>query len=86
MSHSTAKNISGRLRWQCRRSCLEIDLLLNGFLDHPQGYSALSASEQDYFQILLDKDDADLLPWLMGREVCAVQHLQTVIEKIRQSA
>ena len=82
MSHSPLKNIPGRLRWQCRRSCLEIDLLLNAFLDHPQGYVCLVEAEQQAFQILLAQDDTDLLEWLLGRKACDDVRVQRVLEKI----
>ena len=39
---------SNRLRWAARRGMLELDLLLNGFLDH--GYARLTPEQQTVFQ------------------------------------
>jgi len=72
-----------RLRWRCRRGMLELDLLLNAFLD--QGFQLLDPGEQSVFQHLLDYSDQTLLEMLMGRMVPADKETVHVIGKIRSS-
>jgi antitoxin CptB len=72
-----------RLRWRCRRGMLELDLMLNDFLD--QGLEQLDAGEQSIFQRLLDYPDQMLLEMLMGRMVPADKETVHVIGKIRSS-
>lgn len=55
-----------RLRWQCRRGMLELDLLFDGFLDH--GYPQLGKQQQQQFRELLDESDPVLNAWFMGQE------------------
>lgn len=54
-----------RLRWQCRRGLLELDLLLVHFLE--RRYSTLNTEEQRAFQCLLEQPDQMLLGWIQGR-------------------
>jgi antitoxin CptB len=74
----------GRLRWQCRRSCLEIDLLLAHFLDDPKGYATLDEDEKIFFATLLAQADSDLLAWLLSRAPCPEPSWRAVLDKIRQ--
>jgi antitoxin CptB len=48
-----------RIRWQCRRGLLELDLLLAGFLD--RHFENLSPANLETFKRLLDYPDNDLL-------------------------
>lgn len=73
-----------RLYWQCRRGMLELDTLLQGFLD--QGYEALTEDGRQGFLELLDLDDTELLEYLMGRVVHKEVRLRHVIEAIQSSA
>ena len=70
-----------RLRWRCRRGMLELDLLLQGFLD--RGYAKLSLDRQKVFENLLDYPDDVLLELLMGRSAAADPEVADVIEEIR---
>ena len=72
-----------RLRWQCRRGMLELDLLLQGFLDG--GYRALSAADKEAFRRLLEYPDQVLLEWMMGRERPVDKEIASVVERIRTS-
>jgi antitoxin CptB len=47
-----------RLRWQCRRGLLELDIVLGRFLDTQ--YGMLTPAEIDAFQRLLASEDAVL--------------------------
>jgi len=70
-----------RLRWQCRRGLLELDLLFVRFLE--QHYDALSVAEQGAFQRLLEQPDQILLAWLQGQQE-PPSDLKTIIEKVVQ--
>lgn len=70
-----------RLRWQCRRGMRELDLLLEGFLDH--GYAAAAESEQAAFRRLLDYPDQLLLEYLLGSLAPGEREMSDVILRIR---
>ena len=69
-----------RLRWACRRGMLELDIILNGFLD--EGYDDLTPREQQLFCELLKNEDDQLFRWFMGHVPCQDQHLKTLIQRI----
>lgn len=71
----------GRVRWQCRRGMLELDLLLRRFVD--SAYSDLSDEERNAFVRLLEYPDDTLLELLMGRMTSMEGAIDGVIEKIR---
>jgi antitoxin CptB len=73
-----------RLQWRCRRGMLELDLLLQGFLDH--GYDALSEAQQTRFVQLLELNDQLLLDYLMEREIPREREDVELITKIRHAA
>lgn len=69
-----------RLRWQCRRGLLELDLLFRRFVD--EKFDLLSAAEQHAFQMLLRQQDHNLLAWLQGQETPPNEFL-SVIRKLQ---
>ncbi|NCA71291.1 MAG: succinate dehydrogenase assembly factor 2 family protein [Sphingobacteriia bacterium] len=80
-----------RLRWQCRRGMLELDHLLNRFLD--LGYGDLSATQRRDFTRLLAEQDQRLSDWFMSRaeppdpELGAlVRHIIEISRERRDSA
>ena len=73
-----------RLRWHCRRGMLELDLLLEGFLD--SGYPDLPDGDKVLFGRLLDFQDQLLLDWLMGYVVPSDPDIGRLIGRIRASA
>jgi antitoxin CptB len=72
-----------RVRWQCRRGMLEVDLLLNRFLD--RGYGQLSDEDRRRFAALLEYPDPILLEWLMGRERPVDPQLAHVVDRVRDA-
>ncbi len=54
-----------RLLWRCRRGMLELDLLLQGFVE--QGYDGLTVMQQRHFAQMLEMPDQQLLDYLMER-------------------
>lgn len=73
-----------RLHWQCRRGMRELDLLLQGFLDH--AYDTASEGERTAFRRLLDYPDQLLLEYLMGSLPPSDRGISDVIVKIRGTA
>ena len=63
MTHDSVYN---RLRWQCRRGMLELDLLLLEFLE--SRYPQLDEASQQAFVILLEYPDQSLQHWLIGAD------------------
>jgi antitoxin CptB len=84
MSTPPATTDDARLRWRCRRGMLELDLLLQGFLDN--GYSRLDAKQKASFIRLLELPDQVLLETLMGEGAEEEKEFQDVIARIRAAA
>jgi len=55
------------LRWKCRRGMLELDLLLEQFLEHK--YPHLSAADKIIFEELLELPDPVLHAYFMKSEL-----------------
>ncbi|MCG8083883.1 MAG: succinate dehydrogenase assembly factor 2, partial [Candidatus Thiodiazotropha taylori] len=55
-----------RLRWQCRRGMLELDVLLEAFLE--QHYSEMPPRMQRQFIQLLEFPDPIIHAWCVGGE------------------
>lgn len=70
-----------RIRWQCRRGLLELDLTLLAFVERK--YASLSPSERTVFRRLLDTPDTQLQTWLLGNEEALDYDFKQIIEKIR---
>jgi antitoxin CptB len=69
------ENELSRTKWQCRRGMLELDVLLNRYLD--QSWSSMDKEERQAFRQLLDYPDQVLQGWLCDgaepdKEVAAV--------------
>lgn len=56
-----------RLQWQCRRGMLELDLLLEPFLD--EVFLSLDEADRQRFYRLLECEDQEIFPWFMQKEV-----------------
>ncbi|MGH8750989.1 MAG: succinate dehydrogenase assembly factor 2 [Burkholderiales bacterium] len=70
-----------RLRWQCRRGLLELDLLLNGFLD--AHYANLNEMQIRAFKKLLEFPDQELLNLIMARAEPAPDGTNPVLQLLR---
>jgi antitoxin CptB len=69
------------MRWRCRRGMLELDLVLQDFLDHQ--YAALSTNERAAFQRLLSLSDTALISYLHGTEEADSEELKNIVNKLR---
>ena len=72
-----------RLRWRCRRGMLELDLILNQFLD--QGYDALSPQNKQLLDRMLDYPDQLLFDLLLGHMVSSDTEIAELVSQIRHS-
>jgi len=70
-----------RIRWQCRRGLLELDLLLNRFLE--QELPGLAPEQLQVFRELLDEPDTVLLAWVMAQEAVP-QRYDDLIGRLRR--
>lgn len=73
-----------RLRWQCRRGMLELDLFLQSFMD--KAYEKLSPEQKQTFNLLLETPDQMLLDYLTGRVIPYDKDIADVAKKIRLAA
>ena len=74
------------LKWRCRRGMLELDILLNSYLD--KHYSTMSQQQGDVFSEVLDYPDQVLFDLLLGNmqsSDAAVNRLITEIQCINRS-
>lgn len=69
-----------RLRWQCRRGMLELDLILQAFLD--KNYLNLSPEDQDRFEQLLTYSDQALYAYLIKRQPMTYTPMQALIKQV----
>ncbi len=72
-----------RLRWQCRRGMLELDLLLNRFLH--TGFPDLDPAQRVAFNRLLAYQDQILYDWFMGHAVPADPDIRDLVARIQSA-
>jgi len=69
--------------WQCRRGMLELDLLLNNFVNKDDDNLTLQQTEA--FDLLLSYPDQTLLDLLLGNSVASDPSIATIVQKIRST-
>jgi antitoxin CptB len=69
-----------RVRWRCRRGLLELDIILQRFVD--AHYAKLDETEIRQFETLLDLSDNDLWDMIALKEA-GNNHLQPVLHLLR---
>jgi len=72
-----------RARWRCRRGLLELDIVLQRFMD--QYYTQLDESGLEQFERLLALPDNDLWDLITARQVTTDDNLQKVLELLQKS-
>lgn len=70
-----------RIRWNCRRGLLELDLILEGFLE--RHLDQLDPQQLEILGELLDYPDNDLLDLLMGRAELVDLRCTPLLEMMR---
>ena len=71
-----------RIRWQCRRGMLELDLVLNRFVE--EDLAALDPEQLQTFKNLLAEADTQLLSWVMGQTEPPAPYV-ALIRRLRQN-
>lgn len=72
-----------RLQWRCRRGMLELDLLLQPFVENV--YDDLSPEDKYKFHLLLDLQDQELLECLMLQTPPKDDSLNDIISQVRST-
>lgn len=76
--------VDSDLRWRCRRGMLELDLLLNRFVD--TDYAKLDAAEASLFHQMLDYPDPLLFDLLLGHMPSTDRNISRLVSRIRHAA
>lgn len=71
-----------RLRWQCRRGMLELDVILKPFMD--EDLPAQPEATQRTFVRFLEATDLQLFRWLLRGEVPNDDEFARLVEVIRE--
>lgn len=71
-------------RWQCRRGMLELDLLLNNFVD--KRVEGLSQQQKDSFELLLSYPDQTLLDLLLGNSASSDPAISSLVQQIQSTS
>lgn len=72
-----------RARWRCRRGMLELDIILQRFMDHY--YCQLSTQELLQFERLLSFSDNELWDMVCARKTVLDVDLLPVLELLQKS-
>ena len=72
-----------RLMWASRRGMLELDLILQPFVENT--YDSLSEHDQLRFDALLELEDQQLFVWLMKREQPTDPDTLRIVQIIHES-
>jgi antitoxin CptB len=71
------------LKWRCRRGMLELDILLNTYLD--RSYETMSQQDDTVFTAVLDYPDQVLLDLLLGNMQSNDTEVNRLISAIQQA-
>ena len=74
-------NAINRLRWKCRRGMLELDLVLQQFLE--RDYAALDQPSQQAFEVLLESGDEELWAIINGEASSSIPASGIVVSRLR---
>lgn len=74
-------NRKAKIKWQCRRGMLELDLLLNQFIE--KNLDHLKEEQLSHFEQLLTTSDPQLYCWLMGNEKPLNKDLLEIVKLIQ---
>ena len=83
MCSETTKRTPVNYRWQCRRGMLELDLLLNNFVD--KGVKSLTTEQKQAFEMLLSYPDQTLLDLLLGNAVSSDASIASLVQQIQKT-
>ena len=69
---------ASRIRWDCRRGMLELDMVLARFLE--QDFERLTPQEVEAFKGLLGYSDPDLWGMIQSGKPCGDMHTKRVLQ------
>ncbi len=69
-----------RMRWAARRGMLELDLVLEPFVN--ARYAELDEGDRERFRQLMLSEDQDLFSWFLGREQPDDEELVDIVNQI----
>ena len=72
-----------RARWRCRRGLLELDIVLQRFMD--MHYTQLNTAELQQFEILLSLSDSDLWDIIAEKNTVTDKNLEPVLHLLQKS-
>ena len=75
--------VDSALRWRCRRGMLELDILLNDFLD--KSYENLTTQQKNTLDQMLDYPDQLLFDLFLGHMQSSDNSVSELVQTIRQS-
>ena len=81
---NSKSHTSANYSWQCRRGMLELDLLLNNFVD--KKVKTLTQQQKESFELLLSYPDQTLLDLLLGNTVSSDFSLSIIVKKIQSTS
>jgi antitoxin CptB len=84
MNCETNEKTPANYRWQCRRGMLELDLLLNNFVD--KEVNNLTAEQKQTFELLLSYPDQTLLDLLLGNSVSSDLSISIIAKQIQTTS
>lgn len=70
-----------RLAWRCRRGMLELDIILQKFVN--EQFGTLTIDELQVFDEMLDLPDSDFWEKIRDTKQVSNQSLQSVLSKLR---
>lgn len=83
-NQSMPDQVDSKLRWRCRRGMLELDIMLNGFMD--KKYTQLNSEQKETLDQLLDYPDQLLFDLFLGHMQSSDNDVSDLVQTIRQSA
>ncbi len=72
------------LKWRCRRGMLELDILLNSYLD--KNYNTMSQQQGDIFSEVLDYPDQVLFDLLLGNMQSSDARVSRLVSEIQRTS
>lgn len=75
--------VDSTLRWRCRRGMLELDILLNQFINND--YSKLGVEEKNVLDRMLDYPDQLLFDLFLGHMESSDNSVTDLVKTIRKS-
>ena len=73
-----------RLVWASRRGMLELDLILQPFIENV--YKNLDEIDQKSFDMLLEEQDQDLFNWFLKKEEPENESLLRIVKIVREKS